>query len=142
MIILMAALVAVSTRQPGELIAAAQVLFGDLFIMAYVLLILAAVVSRQRLVNCTAVQCEFWFEAGQQSAAGIATLALTFTLLGISLGVGSLSEQPMRADNAPEMIRVLAEQFSMAFMTSVVGLPTAALLRAWLSLTEKRLRHV
>ena len=31
---------------------------------------------------------DVWFEAGIQAANGVTTLALTFTLLGISLGIG------------------------------------------------------
>ncbi|MBT6285901.1 MAG: hypothetical protein HOI96_12075, partial [Rhodospirillaceae bacterium] len=32
---------------------------------------------------------EYWFAVGMQATNGVTTLALTFTLLGISLGIGS-----------------------------------------------------
>jgi len=76
----------------------------------------------------------FWFEVGQQSSNGISTLALTFTLLGISLGIGTLSGQSLTPDNVQSIIGELTRQFSMAFMTTVVGLPTATLLRALLAI--------
>ena len=84
---------------------------------------------------------EFWQECAQQSANGIATLALTFTLLGISLGIGSLSHQVIDAQTVPALIQALTGHFSMAFMTTVVGLPTAALIRALTSLRAIRLCH-
>lgn len=77
----------------------------------------------------------FWFEVGQQAANGISTLALTFTLLGISVGIGILSKQSLRPDTVNEVIGVLTQQFSMAFMTTVVGLPTATMSRAFLSIS-------
>ena len=77
---------------------------------------------------------EFLYDAGMQAANGISTLALTFTLLGISLGIGTLSEQPLTPGSVNEIIGELTKQFSMAFMTTVVGLPSSAMLRAWVSL--------
>jgi hypothetical protein len=77
----------------------------------------------------------FWFEAGMQAANGVATLALTFTLLGISLGIGSLAGQDLTPSTVPTIIRTLTANFSMAFMTTVIGLPTAALLRALLQIS-------
>ncbi len=73
-----------------------------------------------------------WLTAGVQSANGIATLALTYTLLGISLGIGSLAGQELTPDTIQVVIRGLTENFSMAFMTTVVGLPTSAFLRSLL----------
>lgn len=77
---------------------------------------------------------DFLYEAGLQAANGISTLALTFTLLGISLGIGTLSEQPLTPSSVNSIIGELTKQFSMAFMTTVVGLPSSAILRAWVSL--------
>ncbi|MBL4721694.1 MAG: hypothetical protein JKY20_11260, partial [Alphaproteobacteria bacterium] len=37
----------------------------------------------------------FWLEVGVQAANGVSTLALTFTLLGISLGIGGLAGQEL-----------------------------------------------
>lgn len=90
------------------------------------------------LVNRTTVneaQKAFWFEIGQQSANGMSTLALTFTLLGISVGIGTLSKQSLTPETVNEVIGILTQQFSMAFMTTVVGLPAATLSRALLSIS-------
>ena len=76
----------------------------------------------------------FLYDVGMQAANGISTLALTFTLLGISLGIGTLSEQPLTPSSVNAVIGELTKQFSMAFMTTVVGLPSSATLRAWVSL--------
>ncbi|WP_395342780.1 hypothetical protein PN836_001815 [Ningiella sp. W23] len=75
-----------------------------------------------------------WAEVGMQAANGISTLALTFTLLGISLGIGSLANQTLSPETVNGIISELTAQFSMAFMTTVVGLPTATLFRAWVSI--------
>lgn len=82
---------------------------------------------------------EFWLEAGLHAAAAIATLALTFTLLGISLGIGTLAHTDLTPDTVQQVIAALTEQFSLAFMTSVIGLPTAAAIRALLLLTDSAL---
>jgi hypothetical protein len=70
-----------------------------------------------------------WFQAGQQTCNGVATLALTFTLLGISLGIGQLSDSSLTPNNINEVIAGLTNHFSLAFMTSVIGLPLSAFLR-------------
>ncbi|MDJ0943115.1 MAG: hypothetical protein QNJ30_06605 [Kiloniellales bacterium] len=79
-----------------------------------------------------------WLTAGVQSANGIATLALTYTLLGISLGIGSLAGQELTPETIQVVIRGLTENFSMAFMTTVVGLPTSAFLRSLLLIAGTR----
>lgn len=83
----------------------------------------------------------FWLEVGVQAANGVTTLALTFTLLGISLGIGGLAGQPLTPETVQPIIRQLTADFSLAFMTTVVGLPVSAGLRAALLIThEKRIR--
>ena len=79
-----------------------------------------------------------WFEAGVQAANAIATLALTYTLLGISLGIGSLAGQDLNPSTVSGIIRSLTENFSMAFMTTVIGLPVSAVLRAILLVAHSR----
>ena len=79
-----------------------------------------------------------WLAAGIQAANGVATLALTYTLLGISLGIGSLAGQQLTPDTIQDVIKSLTENFSMAFMTTVVGLPTSALLRSLLLVADAR----
>jgi hypothetical protein len=77
---------------------------------------------------------EVWFEVGEQASSGISTLALTFTLLGISLGIESLSSQSLTPETIGSVIQELTRHFSTAFMTTVVGLPTAHCLRSALSI--------
>ena len=84
---------------------------------------------------------ELYSEIGVHCANGVSTLALTFTLLGISLGIGSLSSQSLTPDHIQTIISALTEQFSMAFMTTVVGLPTAALLRAGIGIVQVMSAH-
>jgi ribose/xylose/arabinose/galactoside ABC-type transport system permease subunit len=60
----------------------------------------------------------------------ISTIALTYTLLGISLGIGELSASKLDVNTINQTISKLTEQFSMAFMTSVIGLPLSAILRS------------
>ncbi len=76
-----------------------------------------------------------WYAAGVQAANGVATLALTYTLLGISLGIGSLGGQSLSPETVQDVIRELTEHFSMAFMTTVVGLPLSTLLRGLIVVT-------
>lgn len=71
-----------------------------------------------------------WLQTGLQAASGVSTLALTFTLLGISLGIGGLAGQPLTPETVQEVIRGLTANFSLAFMTTVIGLPVSAALRA------------
>jgi hypothetical protein len=89
-------------------------------------------------INSLLGQRVFWYQVGMQTANGISTLALTFTLLGISLGIGSLSEQSLNPENVNNVISILTTQFSMAFMTTVVGLPTATALRAYLGILHAK----
>ncbi|RED53549.1 hypothetical protein [Aestuariispira insulae] len=81
-----------------------------------------------------------WLEAGMHAANGITTLALTFTLLGISLGIGTLADQTLTPETVQEVIRGLTAQFSLAFLTTVIGLPLAALLRALILVTYTNIR--
>ncbi|MGB0310816.1 MAG: hypothetical protein ACPGFY_09710, partial [Candidatus Puniceispirillaceae bacterium] len=67
-----------------------------------------------------------------QASAGITTLALTYTLLGICLGIGGLSDANLSADTINQVITDLTAQFSTAFMSSVIGLPISAAMRTLL----------
>ena len=75
---------------------------------------------------------DYWYAVSLQAANGVTTLALTFTLLGISLGIGSLAGQDLAPETVQGVIRDLTANFSLAFMTTVVGLPVSAGLRALL----------
>ena len=81
-----------------------------------------------------------WTEGGLHAANGAATLALTYTLLGISLGVRTLADQELNTDTVQKVISGLTEHFSVAFMTTVLGLPAAAGLRALISITDVKLQ--
>lgn len=80
----------------------------------------------------------FWYAVGMQAANGVTTLALTFTLLGISLGIGGLADQNLTPDTVQSVIRDLTANFSLAFMTTVIGLPLSAALRALLVVSQNR----
>ena len=67
-----------------------------------------------------------------QVSNSISIIALTFTLLGISLGIGELSSAKLDLNTINQTIGKLTEQFSMAFMTSVIGLPVSAILKSLL----------
>jgi len=77
-----------------------------------------------------------WTELAEHAANGTATLALTYTLLGISLGISSLSNQELSSDTIQAVIGGLTKHFSLAFMTTVVGLPISCFLRAVVCVTE------
>jgi len=112
------------------------------FIVLLVGLIIISVFSLVRLSGAETQdhRSRFWLEVGLQAAGGVATLALTFTLLGISLGIGGLAGQPLTPETVQPIIRDLTANFSLAFMTTVIGLPIAAALRALLLVAnEKRL---
>lgn len=79
-----------------------------------------------------------WYEIGLQAANGVTTLALTYTLLGIALGIGGLAHQDLTPETIQTVIRDLTGHFSLAFMTTVVGLPASAALRALLQITHTR----
>lgn len=81
---------------------------------------------------------DYWFAVGMQAANGVTTLALTFTLLGISLGIGSLAGQELTPETVQTVIRDLTANFSLAFMTTVVGLPVSAGLRALLVISSRK----
>lgn len=83
---------------------------------------------------------DVWMETGIHAANGITTLALTYTLLGISLGIGGLAEQTLTPETVQDVIRSLTAKFSLAFLTTVIGLPTAALLRAVLMVSYTKNR--
>lgn len=96
-------------------------LFGLVFLSLYSLI---------RMHNEQAEKAEYWQEVGVQAANGVTTLALTFTLLGISLGIGSLAGRDLNPQTVQAVIREVTANFSLAFMTTVIGLPISALLRS------------
>jgi hypothetical protein len=121
----------------ADLLSYVEKVFSYSFVLLFAPLVVFAVYAIA-LINRKSIGAEqkvFWFEIGQQAANGMSTLALTFTLLGISLGIGTLSKQSLTPDTVNDVIAVLTQQFSMAFMTTVVGLPAATLSRALLAIS-------
>ncbi|MBF0246733.1 MAG: hypothetical protein HQL36_01465 [Alphaproteobacteria bacterium] len=116
-------------------------MFGITFLIVFSVLVVTVLLcwSRQTaLLDSSRIRL-VWFEGGMQAAGGIATLALTFTLFGISLGIGTLADQSLSPETVPTIISELTRHFSMAFMTTVVGLPVSAALRALLIVTERKM---
>ena len=113
--------------------------FGWGYAVIYGVLLGAGLCAWRRLLFTK--ETAFWMELGQQAAGGIATLSLTFTLLGISLGIGALTDKTIEPQTIQSIIQELTGHFSTAFMTTVVGLPTACALRAALALRYVRLQH-
>ena len=115
-------------------------IFGAVFIVMLAGMVYTAILSivQVRIIAPHQPGHRSWFETGLQAANGIATLALTYTLLGISLGIGSLADQTLTPESIQGVVQGLTEHFSMAFMSTVVGLPVSAALRAVLLVTRSR----
>jgi hypothetical protein len=113
---------------------------GAGFLALLAALIFATLFSLVRMngAGASQVEREYWYAIGMQAANGVTTLALTFTLLGISLGIGSLAGQNLTPETVQAVIRDLTANFSLAFMTTVVGLPVSAALRALLVISSKK----
>lgn len=111
-------------------------LVGGAFLLGLGALVLVAAVASVRIWRDP--EDRKCLAAGLQASSGVATLALTFTLLGISLGIGELAEQELTPETVRIVIQGLTERFSLAFMTTVIGLPMAAVLRAILTVLAAR----
>ena len=115
--------------------------FGVSFLVLFSSLVLFALYCWLRLqrVGDEERRRRIWLETGMHAANGVATLGLTYTLLGISLGIAALSQHQLTPDTVQQVIGQLTRYFSMAFLTSVVGVPVAAGLRAIILITEARI---
>lgn len=109
---------------------------GPVFLAGLTILTLLALLAAIRLWRRPADPV--WLVVGLQAASGIATLALTFTLLGIGLGISSLAEAPIGPETVGILIATLTGRFALAFATTIVGLPLAACLRAVLLVLRTR----
>lgn len=125
---------------PKDLFAVAKDTLGVLFIALAVGLVLTVMiaVAKIRDAQVDGQSKSVWLHIGLHAANGIATVALTFTLFGISAGIGELAVGDLNIDTINTVIASLTDQFSMAFMTSVVGLPLSALMRVVVGVTGKR----
>ena len=124
---------------PKDLFAIAKEKLGVLFMVLSVVLVLTVMIAvvKIRDAQLDHQSKSVWLHIGLHSANGIATVALTFTLFGISAGIGELAGGDLDIDTINTVIASLTDQFSMAFMTSVVGLPLSALMRVVVGVTGK-----
>lgn len=113
---------------PGQAVSRTVTVVGLVFPVLFAALAVLAGAAALRLARDPADRR--WRQLGLQAASGIATVALTFTLLGISLGIGGLAGRPLTPDSVQAVIGELTGRFALAFATTVVGLPAAAGLRA------------
>jgi len=113
-------------------------MFGSAFVVFYAALLSLSLYATHQ-ISMRGKNRALWHEVGQHAASGIATLALTFTLLGISLGIGMLAQKQLTPETVPAIISGLTLHFSKAFMTTVVGLPTAAILRAIIDIRYRKI---
>lgn len=111
---------------------------GWSFLVLLTSLVFLVFFSWVRMFQLKGARDEVWFETGVQAANGVTTLALTFTLLGISLGIGTLAGQELTPETIQPVIQKMTANFSLAFMTTVVGLPISALLRSLIIVTYAR----
>ena len=140
-VIVLAIAVMATSLEATDIAAWAWQAFGVTFLALFASLVFITVLCWTRLQRAgnTDGHGEVWHEAGIHAANGVATLALTYTLLGISLGIGQLAHQELTTATVQAVIRGLTEQFSLAFLTTIVGLPTSAALRALMQVTYVRL---
>jgi hypothetical protein len=103
----------------------------------FLLLATLAFFAWARLLEAGEETRRFWLAFGLQAAAGISTLALTYKLVGIALGIGALAGRPLTPASIQEIIRDLTANFSLAFLTTAVSLPAAMAFRALLLLTVR-----
>ena len=125
---------------PKDLFAAAKDTLGVLFIALAVGLVLTVMIAVAKICDAQLDRQSksVWLHIGLHAANGIATVALTFTLFGISAGIGELAAGDLNIDTINTVIASLTDQFSMASMTSVVGLPLSALMRVVVGVAGKR----
>ncbi|MDX1483433.1 MAG: hypothetical protein R3229_03030 [Alphaproteobacteria bacterium] len=132
-----------TSASAGEITDWAGRVLGWTFVSLLASLVFICLFSWARLLSDgTTPETEVWLKTGVQAANGVTTLALTFTLLGISLGIGSLAGQELTPDTIQSVIRKMTANFSLAFMTTVIGLPVSALLRSLLIVTDARNRNL
>lgn len=128
----------------GEIAIWALKVFGVTFLTIFTTLVMIVVYCWRQLIDAhrQGEDPSLWLEAGLHAANGVATIALTYTLLGISLGIGTLADQQVNADTVQKIISSLTEHFSLAFMTTVVGLPSSAILKALILITETKMNVI
>jgi hypothetical protein len=141
-VIVLASLLAIWSIDPEAALDWTLRTLGPGFVAALTALTLGVFYCLIRLVQSKdeAAEAEFWLGAGVQLSNGVATLALTFTLFGISVGIGALASQGLTPETVGSVIRELTGSFTLAFMTTVIGLPLSTALRASLVIIYGRQR--
>ena len=134
--VILAIAVLMTSSSIADIAAWAREVLGWTFVGLLGGLVFLALFSWVRMLQSKNDEEELWFETGVQAANGVTTLALTFTLLGISLGIGTLAGQELTPETIQPVIRKMTANFSLAFMTTVIGLPISALLRSVLIVTR------
>jgi len=133
--------VLVFSKDPLDLADWALNVLGITFVSLLFGLVFLSLFSLIRMHKDPTENPVYWQEIGVQAANGVTTLALTFTLLGISLGIGSLAGRELTPDTVQAVIREVTANFSLAFMTTVIGLPVSALLRSVLVVAGTDRKH-
>lgn len=134
----LAAAAASTSLEIADILAMTQRLFGATFICLLSAMVFSSLYCWVRML--AAPTSEVWHEAGIGLSGAVATLALTYTLIGISVGIGGLADQELNPQTVQLVVRDLTGQFSLAFMTTVVGLPLSAALRLLFAVTAARAR--
>ena len=129
-VLMVCAYVILTGNHPNDLVNWSISILGLSFVVTLLVLIFGAIFCIFKLKKSHFNTNKFWFETGMQFANSISTLALTFTLLGISLGIGELAISKLDINSINVTIGKLTNKFSMAFLTSVIGLPLSSLLRS------------
>lgn len=140
LVILLAVAVGTTASSTADIASWARDVLGITFVLLLGGLVFLSVLAWVKLCDrrASAESVRTWLETGVQAANGVTTLALTYTLFGISLGIGSLAETTLTPETVHSVIQTLTANFSLAFMTTVVGLPVSALLRSLLLVTHAR----
>ena len=127
-------------QDPKLLLSSAKETLGTPFLALTFSLTAISILSISKIIDGNPSQREknIWLLLGFHSSNGIATLALTFTLFGISKGIGGLTAETLNIDQINAVITTLTSQFSMAFLTSVIGLPLSAVLRVTVAVAGKK----
>ncbi len=141
-VVLLAIAVASTPLKPSALVDTVLAMFGPAFIALFATLVSVSLIAtaRQSAYPQDPLRRRVWVELGMHASSGVATLALTFTLLGISLGIGTLADRDLNPETVSTVVSELTGHFSLAFMTTVVGLPAASVLRAIIQVKERRIQ--
>lgn len=129
-VLVLGAYVIITGNHPNEIVTWSISILGLSFVITLLILTFGSIFCIFNLKNLHFNTNKFWFETGVQFANSISTLALTFTLFGISLGIGELAISKLDINSINATIGKLTNKFSMAFLTSVIGLPLSSLLRS------------